>query len=158
MVGRTVSTALALAGLAGFLLLVGAPVSIVALLFVCTSAVAAVLLEALQQDDDLHDESGERDAPPVPPRHDRTRAPYVERAPPVSMSTILNPHPANRRRRASREERSAVVHQLALHYADERLDGPEFDTRHEYAVKAVTRGDLADLLGDLPRPANRSWR
>lgn len=156
MIGRTVSTALALAGLAGVLFLVGAPPSIVALLFMFTSAIAAVLLETLQ-DDDLRDDAGERNSPPVWSPPDPRRPPYGERAPPVSMSTILNPHPDNRRRRASREERSAVVHQLALHYADERLDGPEFDTRHEYAVKAVTRGDLADLLSDLPRPATRSW-
>ena len=53
--------------------------------------------------------------------------------------------------RASDAEREAVAAELADHLKDGRLDLAEFDERMSQAMTARTRGDLDELLGDLPR-------
>jgi hypothetical protein len=52
--------------------------------------------------------------------------------------------------RVSDAERSAVAEELGKHYADGRLDQPEFDERITRTMAAKTRGDLAGLFDDLP--------
>ena len=53
--------------------------------------------------------------------------------------------------RASDAERDAVAAELADHLKDGRLDLAEFDERMSHAMAARTRGDLDQLLADLPR-------
>jgi Domain of unknown function (DUF1707) len=53
-------------------------------------------------------------------------------------------------------DRDAVVDQLAGHFQQGRLDLTEFQDRMDRAVRARTRGDLAQLLADLPRPETAS--
>jgi hypothetical protein len=48
-------------------------------------------------------------------------------------------------------ERTQVAEALGKHFADGRLDKPEFDERMEKAMSAKTEADLAGLLADLPR-------
>jgi hypothetical protein len=52
--------------------------------------------------------------------------------------------------RVSDAERNAVAELLGQHYADGRLDQPEFDERVGRAMAAKTRGDLSGLFDDLP--------
>ncbi len=52
--------------------------------------------------------------------------------------------------RASDDERNAVADRLSRHYAEGRLDEPEFKTRLDTAMSATTRGDLHGLFHDLP--------
>jgi len=54
--------------------------------------------------------------------------------------------------RVSDAERAEVADQLSKHYGDGRLDEAEFNERLGKAMGAKTRGDLAGLLDDLPRP------
>jgi hypothetical protein len=54
--------------------------------------------------------------------------------------------------RASDEERDEAVRTLAAHYAEGRLDQPEFNERADAALAAVTREQLRGLFTDLPRP------
>ncbi len=54
--------------------------------------------------------------------------------------------------RVSDAERDAVAAELAEHLKDGRLQVGEFDERLSGAITARTRGDLARLLTDLPRP------
>lgn len=56
------------------------------------------------------------------------------------------------RLRASDAERDAVVSELAEHLKDGRLQAEEFDQRVGRAVNARTRGELDEVLTDLPRP------
>ena len=61
----------------------------------------------------------------------------------------LDPHdPAIR---ASDAERAEVADNLSRHFADGRLDQPEFKSRLDRAMEATTRGDLGGLFDDLPR-------
>jgi DUF1707 SHOCT-like domain len=53
--------------------------------------------------------------------------------------------------RASDAERDAVAAELGEHLKDGRLDMAEFDERMSQAMGARTRGDLDQLLADLPR-------
>ncbi|HWG24378.1 DUF1707 domain-containing protein [Actinospica sp.] len=53
--------------------------------------------------------------------------------------------------RASDAERDDALRTLAAHYADGRLDQPEFDRRADAALVAVTRDQLRGLFADLPR-------
>ncbi len=53
--------------------------------------------------------------------------------------------------RASDEERNAVADKLSRHFAEGRLDQPEFKTRLDTAMSATTRGELKGLFHDLPR-------
>ena len=53
-------------------------------------------------------------------------------------------------------DRDAVLDQLAGHFQQGRLDLTEFQDRMDRAVRARTRGDLAQLLADLPRPETAS--
>jgi hypothetical protein len=53
--------------------------------------------------------------------------------------------------RASDAERAEVADNLSRHFADGRLDQPEFKTRLDRAMEATTRGDLGGLFDDLPR-------
>lgn len=147
--------ALGLTGLALFLVLVDTPAGIAALLAVFTSVTTTAFLAAVGAHYHPSNAPHGRRAPQALAVPDRERVPVGGRVPPAPISTILNPHPDNRRRRASRAEREAVVWELELHLFDERLDDREFDTRHDYAVKAISRGDLADLLSDLSRPRHR---
>jgi hypothetical protein len=48
-------------------------------------------------------------------------------------------------------ERTRVAEALGKHFADGRLDKPEFDERMEKAMSAKTEADLAGPLSDLPR-------
>jgi hypothetical protein len=52
--------------------------------------------------------------------------------------------------RVSDTERNAVAELLGQHYADGRLDQPEFDDRISRTMAAKTRGDLSGLFDDLP--------
>lgn len=75
----------------------------------------------------------------------------------VSVNAIR--HPRNRRLRTSRDERETVVELLERHFDSGRLTESEFLSRRAGATRAVTRGDLADLLHDLPRlPDARATR
>ena len=53
--------------------------------------------------------------------------------------------------RASDAERQAVVRRLELALRDGRLTIVEFDERAHAAYAARTRGELDDLVEDLPR-------
>ena len=53
--------------------------------------------------------------------------------------------------RVSDQERNAAVEALRDHLTEGRLTTEEFSDRVEAALSARTRGDLADLIGDLPR-------
>lgn len=53
--------------------------------------------------------------------------------------------------RASDAERQAVVRRLELALRDGRLTIVEFDERVRAAYAARTRGELDDLIEDLPR-------
>ncbi|HEY6624528.1 MAG TPA: DUF1707 domain-containing protein [Acidimicrobiales bacterium] len=53
--------------------------------------------------------------------------------------------------RASDAERAEVADNLSRHFADGRLDQPEFKRRLDQAMEATTRGDLDGLFDDLPR-------
>jgi len=52
--------------------------------------------------------------------------------------------------RVSDAERAQVADALSKHFADGRLDQPEFDERMQRAMSAKTRADLAGLFDDLP--------
>jgi hypothetical protein len=52
--------------------------------------------------------------------------------------------------RVSDAERNSVAELLGQHYADGRLDQPEFDERINRTMAAKTRGDLTGLFDDLP--------
>ena len=52
--------------------------------------------------------------------------------------------------RASDRERDAATHQLQAAFAEGRLDDAEFDERMRAALTARTRGQLEQLLTDLP--------
>lgn len=56
----------------------------------------------------------------------------------------------NAQMRVSDAERSEIAESLSKHYADGRLNEPEFNERLQQAMSAKTRGDLAGLLVDLP--------
>ena len=58
--------------------------------------------------------------------------------------------PDRPRVRASDAERDDALRSLAAHYADGRLDQPEFDRRSDAALAAVTRDQLRTLFTDLP--------
>jgi Domain of unknown function (DUF1707) len=58
--------------------------------------------------------------------------------------------PDRQRVRASDAERDDALRSLAAHYADGRLDQPEFDRRSDAALAAVTRDQLRTLFTDLP--------
>jgi len=59
-------------------------------------------------------------------------------------------YPSDQHIRVSDVERNAVAELLGQHYADGRLDQPEFDDRISRTMAAKTRGDLAGLFNDLP--------
>jgi Domain of unknown function (DUF1707) len=54
--------------------------------------------------------------------------------------------------RASQAERERVVERLRVHAGEGRLEVPELEQRIEAAYGAKTRGELAQLLADLPEP------
>jgi hypothetical protein len=56
--------------------------------------------------------------------------------------------------RASDVERNEVADKLSRHFAEGRLDQPEFKARLDKAIGAKTRGDLDGLFDDLPRLAD----
>ena len=58
--------------------------------------------------------------------------------------------------RASQAERERVVDRLRAHAGEGRLDIDELEQRAEAAYSAKTRGELADLLTDLPESRPRS--
>lgn len=58
--------------------------------------------------------------------------------------------------RASDVERNEVAEKLSRHFADGRLDQPEFKVRLDQAMGATTRGDLDGLFDDLPRLADEA--
>lgn len=147
---RVAIFAVGLAALGVFLILVGTPAEAVALLLVFAAAVAAIQV-AITDVDECPETLLPGDRAPAEHRAvDDDQVPFDPALPPT-MSAILNPHPDNRRRRASGAERDLVVWELAWHYTRERLTDSEFDSRHDKARKSDTRGDLADLLEDLPR-------
>ena len=71
-------------------------------------------------------------------RWDPSTAYYRRRAPPIADI------------RASDAERTEVADRLSHHFADGRLDQPEFKARLDRAMGATTRGDLDGLFDDLP--------
>ena len=54
--------------------------------------------------------------------------------------------------RIADSDRERAMADLATHYADGRLDHEEYDERLDAVWTARTRGDLALLFADLPRP------
>jgi hypothetical protein len=76
----------------------------------------------------------------------------------VDSSDVAFPSPSPGRRtdgpdlRASDAERDAAAAELSDHYQAGRLDQGEFDDRLTLAFQARTRGDLTQLLADLPLP------
>jgi hypothetical protein len=58
--------------------------------------------------------------------------------------------PDRARMRASNAERDEALRSLAAHYAEGRLDQPEFDRRAEAALTAATQDQLRRLFADLP--------
>ncbi len=60
---------------------------------------------------------------------------------------LLDPHV-----RIADSDRERAMADLATHYADGRLDHEEYDERLDAVWTARTRGDLALLFDDLPRP------
>jgi hypothetical protein len=54
--------------------------------------------------------------------------------------------------RASQAEREEVVERLRVHTGGGRLELDELEDRVEAAYAAKTRGELAELLSDLPEP------
>jgi hypothetical protein len=56
------------------------------------------------------------------------------------------------RLRISDNDRERAMADLAMHYADGRLDHEEYDERLDAIWTARTRADLAVLFSDLPRP------
>ena len=56
------------------------------------------------------------------------------------------------RTRISDADRERAMADLAGHYADGRLDHEEYDERLDAIWTARTRGDLAILFSDMPRP------
>ena len=58
--------------------------------------------------------------------------------------------PGPERMRASDAERDEALRALAAHYAEGRLDQPEFDRRAEAALAAATQDQLRRLFADLP--------
>lgn len=52
--------------------------------------------------------------------------------------------------RASDTERDAAASELSAHYQAGRLDQDEFDERLTQIFQAKTRGDLIELMADLP--------
>ncbi|HET9169230.1 MAG TPA: DUF1707 domain-containing protein [Actinospica sp.] len=63
--------------------------------------------------------------------------------------------PDRARVRASDAERDEALTALAAHYADGRLDQPEFNRRADAALAAVTREQLRGLFTDLPAAERR---
>ena len=63
------------------------------------------------------------------------------------------PAPRDREIRASDAERETAVVSLREHGGQGRLDVDELEQRVGAAYAARTRGELADLLADLPGPA-----
>lgn len=66
---------------------------------------------------------------------------------------------------ASDQERDAIASELGAHFQAGRLDAAELDDRLGRALRARTRGDLAELVTDLPQasppqepPASRGSR
>jgi len=66
---------------------------------------------------------------------------------------------------ASDQERDAIASELGAHFQAGRLDAAELDDRLGRALRARTRGDLAELVTDLPQasppqepPAGRDSR
>ena len=57
------------------------------------------------------------------------------------------------RLRIADSDRERAMADLAMHYADGRLDHEEYDERLDAIWTARTRADLAVLFSDLPRPA-----
>jgi hypothetical protein len=56
------------------------------------------------------------------------------------------------RMRIADSDRERAMADLAMHYADGRLDHEEYDERLDAIWTARTRADLAVLFNDLPRP------
>ena len=56
------------------------------------------------------------------------------------------------RMRIADSDRERAMADLAMHYADGRLDHEEYDERLDAIWTARTRADLAVLFSDLPRP------
>ena len=56
------------------------------------------------------------------------------------------------RLRIADSDRERAMADLAMHYADGRLDHEEYDERLDAIWTARTRADLAVLFSDLPRP------
>jgi hypothetical protein len=57
--------------------------------------------------------------------------------------------------RCSDGERGAAVERLKQAFAEGRLHPDELDVRVQQAMSATTRGELASVLGDLPRSEER---
>ena len=62
------------------------------------------------------------------------------------------------RLRISDADRERAMADLALHYADGRLDHEEYDERLDAIWTARTRADLALLFSDMPRPQPQQTR
>ena len=56
------------------------------------------------------------------------------------------------RMRIADSDRERAMADLAMHYADGRLEHEEYDERLDAIWTARTRADLAVLFNDLPRP------
>lgn len=79
----------------------------------------------------------------------------IEQNPPGAGDNSLEPG-ATPDVRASDRERDAVSERLSEHASQGRLTLAEFEERMTAAQEAVTRGELAALMKDLPNVATRS--
>jgi Domain of unknown function (DUF1707) len=75
---------------------------------------------------------------------------------PAGPSGALSSRDSGPGLRVSDSERDLVATELGEHFQEGRLDQSEFDDRLTSALRARTRGDLAALLADLPRPRPRA--
>jgi hypothetical protein len=60
--------------------------------------------------------------------------------------------------RASDEDRERIAHRLRQGHAEGRLDLAEFQQRLGRCYESKTLGELSELVGDLPRSADRPQR
>ena len=67
-------------------------------------------------------------------------------------------NPPDPRMRIGDSDRERAMADLAMHYADGRLDHEEYDERLDAIWTARTRADLAMLFSDLPRPQPQPTR
>ena len=80
----------------------------------------------------------------------RVSDPEIQASDPETRASDPGTRTSSPEVRASDRERDAATHQLQAAFAEGRLDDAEFDERMRAALTARTRGQLEQLLTDLP--------